>query len=373
MYKTKKVAIIHDSFFHIGGAERVFLSLIKLFPDSDLYIPLVSKKYVNTINKYRNKSKIVSSPFNPLPISGKYASLLKPFIFWYWEHLDLPDYDLVISSSHSFSSKSVMTKPETLHISYIHTPPKYLYDEYNEMQFINKGIIKIILTPLMNYLRKLDFFGAQRPDILIANSKNVQKRIKKYYGRKSIIIYPPVKIPKLVKPKKNKEYYLFFSRLVKQKGARLAIKAFNNLGQQLVVVGTGPEERRLKIMARGNIVFKGYVSDRKMQNVYSRAKALIYCSIDEDFGIVPVESMSFGVPVIAYNSGGVAGTVVDGKTGLMFDNYSTDDLQKAVLKFERMEFSLSELKKHALKFSEEQFNKKFLKLVNIYLKKEKLQ
>lgn len=373
MYKTQKVAVVHDTFLHLGGAERVLLSLLKLFPDADLYVSLVSKKFVNTINKDRNNNKIQVSVYNHLAVSEKYASLLKPFIFWYWEHLDLSDYDLVISSSHSFSSKSVITKPKTLHISYVHTPPKYLYGEYNEMQFINRGAIKLLLYPLMSYLKSLDYRGAQRPDVIIANSKTVQKRIKRYYGRKSIIIYPPVNIPKLVKPKKNKEYYLFFSRLVKQKGAELAIKAFNALGKTLVIVGEGPEEARLKRVAEDNISFRGLIPDKHMRRIYSAAKALIYCSIDEDFGMVPVEAMAFGVPVIAYNSGGVSGTVVEGKTGLMFDNYSTDGLQRAVIKFERMEFSLRELKKHARKFSEEQFNKKFLKLVNISLKKEKLQ
>lgn len=364
-----KTAIVHDSFLHLGGAEQVLLSLVKLFPEADIYIPLLAKKYIKKINKYKAGGKINKSLLNYLPVPEKYSSFLKPLIFWYWKQLDLSKYDLVISSSHSFSSKSVITGPQTLHISYIHTPPRYLYAEYNEMQFINKGIIKILITPLMIYLRKLDYIGAQRPDILVANSRNVQKRIEKYYKRKSIVIYPPIKLPKSENKTTSKNYYLFFSNLVKQKGAELAVKTFNSLKKPLVVVGTGPRKTYLKRLAKDNIKFKGFIPERDKGKIYAGAKALVYCSIEEDFGMVPVEAMVHGVPVIAYKSGGVSETVVDGKTGLLFNEYSIEDLQRAIAKFEVMKFSSSACKNHAKKFSEKIFIKNLLNLIRENIEK----
>lgn len=358
-----KTAIVHDSFLHLGGAEQVLLSLVKLFPEADIYIPLLSKKYLKIINKYKEKGMVKTSVYNKLPISEKYSSLLKPFLFLYWGGLDLSKYDLVISSSHSFSSKSVITGPHTLHISYIHTPPRYLYAEYNEMQFINKDIIKILLSPLMSFLRKHDYQGAQRPSILIANSKNVQKRIRKYYKRDSVIIYPPVKLPKSENKTTSKNYYLFFSSLVKQKGAELAVKTFNSLKKPLVVVGTGPRKTYLKRLAKDNIKFKGFIPERDKGKIYAGAKALVYCSIEEDFGMVPVEAIAHGVPVIAYKSGGVSETIVDGKTGLLFNKHSIEDLQRAIAKFEGMKFSSSACKNQAKQFSEKIFIKNLLNLI----------
>jgi glycosyltransferase involved in cell wall biosynthesis len=231
------------------------------------------------------------------------------------------------------------------------------------MQFINKDTVKILLSPLMSFLRKHDYQGAQRPSILISNSKNVQKRIRKYYKRKSIVIYPPVKLPKSENKTTSKNYYLFFSSLVKQKGAELAVKTFNSLKKPLVVVGTGPRKTYLKRLAKDNIKFKGFIPERDKGKIYAGAKALIYCSIEEDFGIIPVEAMAHGVPVIAYKSGGVSETVVDGKTGLLFNKYSIEDLQRAIAKFEGMKFSSSACRNQAMQFSEEIFSNKLRKLV----------
>ena len=370
-FSSEKIAIIHDSFFHIGGAEQVLLTLVKMFPKADIYIPLLSRGGYREIKKHKAKGKINRSLLSYLPLPEKYSSFLKPFVFLYWKCIDLSRYDLVISSSHSFSSKSVITGPQTLHISYIHTPPRYLYDEYNEMQFMNKGIIKILIAPLMTYLRKLDYIDAQRPDILVANSKNVQKRIEKYYKRKSIVIYPPVKLPKSENKTTSKNYYLFFSSLVKQKGAELAVKTFNSLKKPLVVVGTGPRKTYLKKLAKDNIKFKGFIPERDKGKIYAGAKALVYCSIEEDFGMVPVEAMAHGVPVIAYKSGGVSETIVDGKTGLLFNKHSIEDLQRVIAKFEGMKFSSSACKNQAKQFSEKIFIKSLLNLIRENIDKKK--
>lgn len=360
----KKVAIIHDSFLYIGGAEKVLLVLLKMFPKADVYIPLIRQKYSKLIQK-KTKGQLITTPFNKFLFCEKYASFLKPLILLYWESLDLFKYNLVISSSHSFSSKLVKTSPKTLHLAYIHTPPKYLYPEFNEMQAINKQPLKFMLSPFLSILRQLDYKGAQRPDILIANSKVVQKRIKRYYQRSSLVIYPSVKMPnkKTAISKKTKKYYLCFSRLVKQKGTQLAIKTSNDLKYPLVIVGKGPEEKRLKKIAGPAIKFKGFLANNQISKIYSQTKALINCSIDEDFGMTAVEAMAHGIPVIAYKSGGITETVVHKKTGLLFNNFSIASLKQSILKFEKMKFHHKTCRTRAEKFSEKIFIRKFSKLI----------
>lgn len=363
--KKIKTAIAHDSYLYLGGAERVLDSLLKIYPKADVFIPLISEEFEKKIGK---KHKLKTSFLNKLPFKKNLASFLKPFVLIFWRNLDLSNYDLVISSSHSFSSKSVRTGNKTLHVSYIHTPPRYLYEEFNEMNWIKKQPWKYLLSPILNYLRRLDFEAAQKPNLLIANSKTVKKRIKKYYRKNSLVIYPPIKINKKLKPKKNGEYYLFHSRLVKQKGCGLVVKTFNQTGKKLVVVGAGKEENKLRRMAKNNISFLGFVPDKKLSKIYQEAKALIYASLEEDLGLIPIEAMSYGVPVIAYESGGIRETVINNQTGILFKKYTTKSLIKAIDKFEKNNQKNNVLAKNcksqAQKFSVNKFEKKIEKLIN---------
>lgn len=323
-----KVAIVHDVFIEFGGAERVLLALLDIYSKADVYIPLLSGMGHKELQQ-QTKGKIFTSLLNHIPFIHSASILLKPLLCLYWEQLDLKAYDLVISSSHSFSSKSVITHPKTLHVSYIHTTPRYLYAEYNETQIIKKPLFRFLLSPLLSWLRVRDFIGGQRPDVLIANSKTVQARIRKYYRRESTVIYPPVEIPKRL-PKRNPRYYLCVSRLSKQKGIDLAIHACNKLKAPLVVVGEGSQETYLRSIAGPTVEFRGRVPNEDMADVYAGAKALIFPAIDEDFGMVPVEAMAHGVPVIGHNSGGTAETVINGKTGLLFNDWSTHSLTRAI-------------------------------------------
>ena len=194
-----KTAIIHDTLIEFGGAERVLFSLVKLFPKADIYISLASKKLTSDLKK-QTKGKVIVSPLSLFPGKDHYASLLKPLINFYWESLNLSKYALVISSSHSFNSKSVNTPSETLHVSYIHTPPRFLYSEFNKIGLITRSKIAFLFSPFLSIMRAWDFKSAQRPDVLIAISKTIMKRIKKYDHRDSQIIYPPIRsIPKLKK------------------------------------------------------------------------------------------------------------------------------------------------------------------------------
>jgi len=358
----KKIAIVHDCYLHEGGAERVLQALLTIFPKADVYIPLITQKFATQLKKTH---RLFVSSFNYSFFHNNLASLAKPFITYYFEHLNLKSYDLVISSSHSFSSKSVKIHKTTKHISYIHTPPRYLYKEYNEMNWIKNFPWNVLSWPLLQYLRKKDLEAAKRPDVLIANSKEVQARIKKYYHRQSLVIYPPVDLPtkKILVNKFQGGHYLFHSRLVKQKGAELAIRTFNQLNLPLVIVGTGEQESYLKKIAGTNIKFSGFISDKKLKQVYAHAKALIYCAIDEDFGLVPVEALARSAPVIAYNSGGVKETMIDGTTGVLFDEYSVQSLSQAVMVFNNSKFQSKMLQKQARKFSMLVFANKIKSLV----------
>lgn len=361
---------MHDVFIEQGGAERVLLAILSLYPGADVYVPLLTNE-AEKIMLDAGAEKVITSSFNTIPFIHSASILLKPFLFWYWEALDLAKYDLVISSSHSFSSKAVITSPGTLHISYIHTSPRYLYSEFNETRIIQQPLLKILLSPLLSWLRYKDFLAAQRPDLLVANSKEVQQRIRKYYRRDSALIYPPVKIPRVM-PKKlplKKQYYVCFSRLAKQKGIDLAVQACTVLQKPLKVVGEGAERAYLESLAGRTVEFLGRVPDRNLAKVFAGAKAMIYPSLQEDFGIAPVETMAYGVPVVAHRSGGVTESVVAGKTGIFFDDWTIEGVTAAIRQFEKTHFTAEDCRQQAKRFSEAVFRTKFLTLVKKWTKK----
>lgn len=359
-----KIAIVHDQFLYFGGAERVLLALIHMYQSSDVYTAFVTPKNRDVIKQY-TKGKITTSPFDAWPFAHTRPDIYKPLLFVWWEHLDLSEYDLVISSSHSFSSKSVIVSRPSVHVSYIHTPPRYLWGEYSETRWLQKPLTKFLLFPLFTWLRYKDKIGAKRPDVLIANSKTVQARIKKYYGLDSIVVYPPIEIPSK-HSKKNPRYYLCVSRLVKQKGIALAIKACNELKEALVIVGTGAQEKYLRSIAGLTIRFLGFMPDNKMAGIYSGARALIYPAIEEDFGLVPLEAMAHGVPVIGFKSGGVKETVIEGKTGIFFERWTKRGLIDAIKRFQQKKLLARNCRKQAEKFSKECFNKKIHQLVSTH-------
>lgn len=361
-----RIAIVHDIFVDFGGAERVLLALLDLYPSADVFIPLLTSSNKKILRQH-TRGRIVSPWFSSVSHLRWAQLVIKSFIFFYWKSLDLTQYDLVISSSHSFSSHSVSVGRHTLHVSYIHTPPRYLYGQFNETQIINRPFFRAIFSPLMAALRKQDINGASRPKVLIANSRTVQKRIKKYYHRGSIVVYPPVTTP-VKNMKREPRYFLCMSRLVKQKGIDLAIRACNSLNERLVVVGKGPEEPYLRSIAGPTIKFVGFVPDGKISGVFAGAKALLYPSIDEDFGIVPVEAMAHGVPVIGHNSGGTAETVVEGKTGFLFDDWTVESLTQAMHTFSTTRFHPPDLIRHAKKFSRRTFTSSFARVVEAALR-----
>lgn len=368
-FKDQKIAIVHDSFTEFGGAERVLFYLIRIFPQADIYTSLIKNEFCKEI--YKNSTgKLHFSKFSNLSFTTKYPSFFKPYFFhYYWEKLNLDKYDLVISSSHSFCAHFIKVKNK--HLCYMYTTPRFLHDEFNEISWLKKSVIKNIFDPYFNYLRKKNKKKLHMIDLLIADSINVQKRIKKYYDLQSTVIYPPAGLEKNKKCKIDTQakHYLFFSRLVKQKGIELVIKTFNNNQKSLLVVGTSNQEKKWQKMANSNIQFLGFVSEDKLVNIFNKSKALIYASINEDFGMIPVEAMNYGLPIIAYKSGGSIETVIDNVTGLFFKDYNEKCLNQTIEKFEKLIFDKKKCIKQAKKFSKEKFEKKFLEEINKLMSK----
>lgn len=364
-----KVAIVHDTLVEFGGAERVLDSILEIYPKATLYTFFFNTKNKIIYSKYKNKNPHTSF-FQNLQFLGHFTglfSLLKPFALIYFYFLNLTKYDLVISSSCSYNAKFVRKNKKSIHVCYLHAPPRYLYAEKNQMGFIKVFPFNVMLVPGLGIIRFLDRKAAYGPDVIIANSLEVQKRIKKYYGRKSTLLYPPVK-PELILPEKSeKKYYLCHSRLVQHKGMELAIKTAKKYKLPLKIIGDGYLRKKLEKMAGESIEFLGFVKDKDLPGVYASAIALIYCPTDEDFGIVPVESMSMGVPVVGFNSAGVKETVVDGKTGVLFNEYSVDGLYKAISRFNSLKIFKASCKKQAKKFSKETFKKQFRRIINNYI------
>jgi glycosyltransferase involved in cell wall biosynthesis len=279
---------------------------------------------------------------------------LRPLAF---ESFDLSEYDIVISIT-SAEAKDVMTAPNTFHICYCNTPIRYYWNDYqNYLKRLEFGLlnplVRLLMPGLVSRMRQIDYVAAQRVDTFIGNSHTVSDRIKKYYGRESVSIYPPVEVNHF-KPSKKKDYYLSFGRLVPYKRTDLAVEAATELGLPLKVAGSGPDLERLKKIAGPTVEFLGRVSEADHQKLMAEAKAVIFCA-EEDFGIVPVEAMAAGTPVIAFGKGGATETVVEGETGTFFAEQSQDSLVRALKEFDPKKYKIEDLRSQAEKFSTKRF------------------
>ncbi|MFH0979531.1 MAG: glycosyltransferase [Candidatus Roizmanbacteria bacterium] len=366
-----KVALVHDQLREFGGAERVLVALKKIFPKADVYTTTFD---LNSLGSHKNlvkNWKINVSWFGKIPILNRFYSpfrFLTPLI---WESFDFSKYDLVISSSGSWMSKGIRTKKPTIHISYIHHPPRYLYGYETAIEWRKYFFIKTYGYIINHFLRIWDFTSTQRADYLIANSEETKRRIEKFYRRSSTVIYPPVNIPqKLVNPltRQLNNYFLTVSRLAKAKHIDVLIKAANKMKFNLKIIGAGRDEEYLKSIAGPTVEFLGNLSDQEFKKLFSNAKAFLFSSKDEEFGIAPVEALGYGLPVIAYNSGGVPEYVIDGKNGFLFDKLDEDLLVKKVNELTSLsEEKYLEMKKEARKtaerFNEERFKKEILSFI----------
>lgn len=359
-----KVAIVYDYLISYGGGERVLEAICQIYPKSTVYTLLYDAK--RTGFAFVGK-KIKTSFLQKIPGSKRwhrYFIFLMPLAI---EQFDFSKYDVVISVSSSFA-KGIITPPNCVHINYCLTPTRYLWDSFGGHmgKFEQSFILKRIIFSLLTYLRIWDIAASKRADIHIAISKFVAGRIKKYYGFDCAVIYPPVETDKFNISNEPKNYFLMVGRLVAYKKFDLAISAFNQLGLPLKIIGTGPEEGQLKKIAEKNIEFLGPISDKKLAEIYANAKAVIFPQV-EDFGIVPLESMACGVPVIAYRAGGVLETIKKKISGIFFEKQTVDDLKDAVMKFEKLKFNSQEIKSYVEQFDKKEFGRKMKAYINRYL------
>lgn len=362
--KKLRVALVHDYLREYGGAERVLEALHDIYPDAPVYTAFVDHDALGIHWQRFVHWDIRQSIAAKIPFIKKLYSPLRVFSAFFFEGFDLSEYDVVISSTNMYMAKAVLTGPDTLHLCYCHTPPRSLYG-YTTMTDWKKNPLVRIVGELINFrMRTLDFVTAQRPDIFIANSKEVQQRIAKYYRREAVVIYPPVKELEVdAENKKEKTYYLYVNRLAYAKHPEIAVAVATAHNLPLKVVGKGAMEDELKRIAGPTVEFVGAVSDEKLAALYGGAKALLYPVEDEDFGIVPVESMMAGVPVIAHNSGGPKETILDGKTGILFDTLTVDGLFQAIKKYQSHTFSPHQLHAHAQQYSVRHFQEAIEALV----------
>lgn len=356
------IALIHDWLTNVAGGERVLLSLKEIFPKAPIFTSVYDAKGAKPFNDF----DIHTSFLQNIPYMKSKRELLIPFTPFAFEQFNLDKYDLVISSS-SMASKGVLTKPGTVHICYCHTPPRYLWEPEVDPR-ANKGKFSFIRKKIAHNLRLWDKVASSRVDFYIANSEYIQNRIKKYYKRDSVVVYPPVDIERYKARGKVQtgEYFLFVSRLVAYKKCDLVIDAFNDLGLPLKIIGRGPEKECLQKRAKKNIEFLGYLSDSEVVKYYQEAKAFVFAA-EEDFGIVPVEAMAAGRPVIAFGKGGTAETVIEGKTGILFQEQTPQCLIDAIKRFDPSNFDSKVIEKHAENFSATNFSSNFIKTINRFL------
>lgn len=366
-----KTAIVHEWLVNYAGSEKVVESFTSIWQDADVFtlVDFLNDEERRIILKGK---KAKTSFIQNLPYAKKRHRKYLPLFPKAIESFDLSKYDLIISSSHSVA-KGVRTNKNQLHICYCHSPMRYAWDEadyYLKEANLNSGIKGLVAQSILKYLRKWDLKSADNVDYFIANSNHIAKKIKRIYNRHADVIYPPVDVEKFSLATEKEDFYLTASRLVPYKRIDLIIEAFARMpDKKLIVIGSGPEKERLKTKAASNISLIGYQEFDSLKSYMQKAKAFVFAA-EEDFGIIVVEAMACGTPVIAGNFGGTTESVVDKKTGVLFPNQTVDSIVEAVKNFDVIAKSInnSEVRIHSEKFSREIFEKN----IKIYVD-EKIQ
>lgn len=355
------MALVHDYLTQFGGAERVLLDLMELFPHAPVYTLLYNKGGVGVPI---DESRIRTSFLQRLPGTRshhRYFPVLMPLAV---EQFDLSQYDVVLSDTHSFG-KGVITGSNTMHISYCFTPTRYIWDDSHRYvrEFSSSVFFQRLAPVALSYIRLWDYFAAQRVDTYLTLSQFAARRIQKYYNRDAKVVSPPVDVKQFRVAGARGEYFLIVSRLVPYKRIDLAIDACERLGVRLKVVGTGPEEAILKARAGKWTEFVGFVPDDKLASYYEGAQALLFPQ-EEDFGITPLEAAACGKPTVAYGAGGALETIKAGKTGLFFSEQSVAGLCGAIDKLAAIKWQPDEIRRHAEMFSREVFLRKMEETVH---------
>lgn len=360
-----KIAIVHYWFVAQRGGEKVVQELCDLFPEADIFTLVLDRDSLPPALAGR---KITTSFVNALPFAKRWYKNYLPLMPLALEQFDLRDYDLVLSSE-SGPAKGVLTSPRTLHICYCHTPMRYVWDMYHEYMAMSGPVKRVLMAPLLHYLRLWDRLSADRVDCFVANSTNVAMRIEKHYRRAAEVVYPPVDTDAFFIADEIGDFYLMAGQLVGYKRADLVVKAFTRMGKRLVVIGDGEQMTMLRKIAGPSVEFLGWQPFAVLRDHYARCRALLFPG-EEDFGIVPLEAMASGRPVIAFGRGGALETVVEGRTGLFFQEQTEEAILDAVARFEGMEslFFPEDIRSHALKYGRERFRSEMTGLIGSQLK-----
>ena len=409
-----RVALVHDYLNEYGGAERVLETLSEMFPQAPIYTAFAVTG--STAWQHFKNRTIIESRLAPILKWHKLYSPLRFLAPWVWEGFDFKGFDVVISSASWYITKGILTGPETKHICYCHTPPRYLYGYKTSIEWQRYWPVRLYAKLVNGFLRRYDYLAAQRVDQFVVNSENVAARVKKLYGRDSVVIYPPVEVTQIseklkvktfvpssgrgsekregqrlavsgqavgketeVRRQKSEEaisynlkpktYFLIVSRVVGAKGIEMALRASKELGFNLKIVGEKAglrwSDQELQALSSDRVEWLGRLPDDELWQVYAGATAFLALAEDEDFGMTVVEAQAAGTPVIAYYGGGYKETVVEGKTGIFFHDYSVKGLEGAIRKFADCRFQIADLRENAGRFSKEQFVAKIQDLITL--------
>jgi glycosyltransferase involved in cell wall biosynthesis len=365
-----KVAIVHDWLTNQGGGERVVWALHRAYPDAPIYTSVFNAEVLPQFADLDVRTSFLQG----WPLAKTKHQLFPRLRTIAFESFDFSEYDVVISSS-SAEAKGIITKPDTLHVCYCHTPTRYYWSDYaNYRQNTGFGLlsplVKMVMPGMVNRLRLWDYAAAQRVDAFIANSRYVQRRIAKYYRREAEVINPPIDSSRFSIKSGPRSGYVVVSRLIPYKRIDLAVQACTELNLPLTVIGEGSETEKLKEMAGPSIDFKGRLSDEQVAAELAQATAFIFTG-DEDFGLTPLEAMACGTPVIALAKGGSTETVVAETTGSFFDEQTVESLKAALKSFDYKDFDPVKIRAHAEKFDEAVFIKKIRNFIQSKLKEAK--
>ncbi|MDK2980811.1 MAG: hypothetical protein PWQ55_1158 [Chloroflexota bacterium] len=366
--KKAKIALVHDGLVVSGGAERLTAALCEVFPASPLYTSAWLPDQTFPFFKTHPPQEL---PFARLVRSERGFKRLFPLWWLGFRGLRFEDTDLVLSSS-SYLAKYIRPPQGVAHICYLHNPFRYMWDRvvYGKDSLPMAGAALRVADAFLPKLRRMDRRLTRQITHLVTNSRHMAERIRTIYGREAEVVYPPVNTDDFSVSADREDFYLVVGRLLSYKKVDLAVQACRNLGRKLVVVGTGPEEERLRGMAQGDVQFLGRVPDRQLKDLYARARALIYAG-REDFGLIPVEAQAAGCPVIAYGAGGVLESVLPEQTGLFFTEQRTEALQEILLRFEHMDFDADLIRQNARRFDTSVFKERMHAIVNRYLPADK--
>lgn len=363
---SPRVVIIHD-WLYGGGAEKVVEQLHELYPEAPIYTSYCSDEWRKRLDNKIVTGYLQNWPFNKL---RKFLPLLRQFWF---ARINLEGFDLIISSTGNGEAKFVRAPEGATHICYCHSPPHFYWRKYNQylknpgfgkLNWVARTGLKLSVKPLRNR----DYLAAQKVDHFIANSRHIQADIKKFYGRESEVIHPPVDIESFIKASKTADDsetspFIWWGRHVPDKRIDIAIAACNELELPLLIIGSGVQTQSLKNISGSTIRFYGKISDQELRRLAASAKAFIFPS-EEDFGIAPIEALASGIPVIAYKSGGALDYIIEGKNGLFFDNQTTESLMNVLKSFDPASFNKAVVQKSAEKFAAKNFKSKFTKFVS---------